>query len=421
MKTYIKNISESERELEIEISVEDFNDFFKKAIFKLSRGIKIKGFRHGNAPQEIIEKEIGQTKILETAGEMAIKENYSKVIEKEGIQAIGQPEVTVVKIAKGNPFIFKVKTAVFPEINLPDYSKIAFSVKKKAIQLEEKEIQDALLWLQKSRAKFSQLDRPAQKGDFVEIEFTSSAENEKRKDGFILGEGKLIPGFEDELIGMKSEEDKSISLSFPKNHPQKYLAGKEHSFQIKMLGVKKMELPEMNDQWAQGLGEFKDLLALKQNIEQSIRTEKQKIEQQRVCQEILDKIIQKTEIKIPELLIKAQQNQLLENLKQKISNRLKMSFEEYLKKVKKTEQELLVSLEFEAEKAVKTFLVLKTIAQKEDIKISAKEIEIRVNEYLKTQPSLKNFDIEKLKSYIEEVIRNEKIFKKFEEFSNINN
>ena len=418
MKIKTKDISDSEKEIEIEISVEDFKGFFKKALSELRKTVKVKGFRPGNVPEEIAEKEIGEAKILDRAAEIAIRENYGKVLKEEKIEAIGQPEVTVLKMAKDNPFVFKIKTAILPEINLPDYLKLAKSVEKKEIKLEEKEVDDALLWLQKSRAKFSQLDRPAQKGDFVEIEFTSSAEDEKRKDGFILGEGKLIPGFEDSLIGMSSEQEKSISLSFPKEHPQKHLAGKEHNFQIKMLSVKKMELPELNDEWVKGLGEFKDLLALKQNIEKGIRIEKEKAEQGRVRQEMLEKIIQKTELKIPEILVKAEQNRLLGDLKQRIADGIKVSFEEYLKQVKKTEQEVLASLEFEAEKRSKAFLILKAIAQKEEIKVSAEEIEEKANEYLKAQPNLeqeKNFDMEKLKSYTEEVIRNEKVFQKLEE------
>ena len=412
MKIKTKNISDSEKEIEIEVSAEDFKGFFQKALSELRKTVKIKGFRPGNVPQEIVEKEIGEHKILDTAAEMAIRENYGKVLVEEKIEAIGQPEVTIIKIAKENPFIFKIKTAILPEINLPDYLNLAKSVERKEIKLEEKEVDEALLWLQKSRAKFSQLDRPAQKGDFVEIEFTSSAENEKRKDSFILGEGKLIPGFEDSLIGMSSEQEKRISLSFPENHSQKHLAGKEHNFQIKMLSVQKMELPVMDDKWAQSLGEFKDLSALKQSVEQGIKTEKEKAEEQRARQAMLEKIIQNTELKIPEILIKAEQNRLLKDLKQRIFDGLKLSFEEYLKQVKKTEQEILVSLEFEAEKRCKSFLVLKEIAQREDIKVSAEEIEVKVNEYLKAYPTLKqekNFDIEKLKGYTEEVIRNEKV------------
>jgi trigger factor len=251
----------------------------------------------------------------------------------------------------------------------------------------------------------------------VEIEFQSPQieTGSKKKDNFILGEGHFIPGFEENLEGMAPGQEKEFSLKFPENHPQNDLSGNFVNFKVKMSSVQKVELPETNDQFAKNLGKFENLNGLKENIKEGIKIEKENSESQRIQGEILEKITKETKIETPEVLIEAEKKRMLEDFKNLVSERFKISFEDYLTKVKKTEAELLKNFSTEAEKKIKYSLVLRGISKKEKIEVSEAEIKTAINEFLEKYPNIekagKEFDLEKLKSYYEEMIRNENTFK----------
>ena len=204
MKASVKKLSGSEVELEIEVPAEEFDCFIEKACLSLGKDLNIKGFRKGRAPKEFVEKEIGREKILIEAANLTVEENYKKAVLENKIEAIFNPKIEIKKLAQGTPFVFSAKTAVLPQVVLPDYKKIASKIKKKEVIVEDKEIDSALKWLQKSRAKFSAKNGFAQKDNFVEIEYSSpQISPEVQKDAFILGQGHFLPGFEEKIIGMK--------------------------------------------------------------------------------------------------------------------------------------------------------------------------------------------------------------------------
>lgn len=415
MEFTIKKLPKSQLELEIKILAPEFQSFIDKAIFQLGQNLEIEGFRKGKAPKEIIEKNFGQDKILKEATQLAIRKNYLKVVSEKKITAMTNPEIEILSPPKiGKELLFKAKISVLPEIILPDYKKIAVNCEKKEVLVKEKEIEDTLLWLQRSRAKFSQIARPAQKGDFVEIEFSSPSieGNAKKKDAFLLGQGHLIPGFEEELEGMEAGQEKKLSLQLSKEHFQKDLAGNSVDFEVKMLSVQKMELPELGDQLAKSLGQFENLAALKRNINQGLNLEKEMQEKQRLRQEILEKIINKVSWEIPKVLIAEEQNRMLDNFKKEIANKFQISFEEYLEKVKQTKEALWQTLQKRAEARIKGFLALNKISTTENIQVSEEEIKDGVskvlNKYKNIEEAKKGVDLEKLKLYIENEIRNEK-------------
>ncbi len=473
MEVKINRLPGSQIEFEIEVPVEEFNNFIERATLNLGENLEIKGFRKGNVPKDIVEKEIGPEKILVEAADLAIKENYKRAVLENKIEVISQPEIKIKKMARGNPLVFLAKTAILPEIKLGNYKKIAVKIKKKEIVVTEKEIDDALRWLQKSRAKFTLKNRAAEKGDFVEIEYWLPQINAKKegfsqKDAFILGEGRFIPGFEEQLVGMKAgEEKKGVSITIPENQYRNLFSGKMQApleitkakkkhrenksltgqgkkvvFRVKMNLIQNIELPEINNQFAQSLGDFKDLIALKENIKKGLNLEKDRTESQRVRNEILDKINEATDCEIPEILIKREQNQMIENFKKNvsenlnpvrdsgdrektqrngISNGVKISFEEYLKKLEKTEKEILDSFLPEAQKKIKNFFILREIGEREQIEVSETEIREEVNKILEQYPSVKGaqkeLDPERLKEYTKEVIKNEKIFQLLEDLA----
>lgn len=314
---------------------------------------------------------------------------------------------------------------ILTEIRLPDYKKIAFKVKRRKVLVNDKEVDLVLRRLQLSRAKISLKKGPAQKGDFVEIEYSASEIEKGRqfKDAFILGKGFFISGFEDNLVGMTANQKKNFSLRFPERHPNKGLAGRNLIFNVMMRAVKSIELPELNDAFAQGLGKFEDLSALKKSIKEGLGLEKEMFETQRRRGEILDKIREKTEVSLPKVFIERERGYLMEDLKRKVSANLKLSFEEFLKRIGKSEKELAGALLESARKRIKNSLILRKISDKEQISVSEAEIKERINETLKNYPSEKarNIDSEALKRYTKGVIIEEKVFQFLENAQDSNN
>ncbi|MBZ9569908.1 trigger factor [Patescibacteria group bacterium] len=433
MKTSLKKLPKSQAEILFEISVEEFKGFIEKTISNLAKDLEIEGFRKDKAPKEIVIKKVGQEKILASAVQLAVRKNYLQTISQlaDEIEVISQPEIKILSeptFDKG--LIFKAQFSVMPEINLPDYKKIASETKRREVFVKEKEVEDALSWLQKSRAKFIFKNQPAEKKDFVEIEFSSPKieGNLKRHDNFILGEGSFVKGFEENLEKMSAGQEKEFSLIFPENHFRKGLAGKKVHFKVKMKSVQTVIFPEINDQFAKSLGRFENLVALKENIKEGLKIEKENHESQRARQEILEKIAQKTKLEIPGILIEAEKKRMADSLKKLVSEKLKISFEDYLTKIKKTEKELLDTFFSESERKIKYSLVLRKISKIEKIEVSEEEIKTEINKILKNYSNIKktekdlarpNFaeqnlgelDSEKLKGYYKEAIQNEKTLK----------
>ena len=422
MKADIKKISGTKIELKIEIPFSRLEEYFERAIFALGKDLEVEGFRKGKAPREIIEKVIAREKILAKASEDCIKESYLKAVEENKIEPISQPEIKIEKMAFGKNLLFKASFQVLPEVKLPDYKKIASEISKNKVLIENEEVERELLWFQKSRAKFSQKTGPAEKGDFLEIEFSSpQLEGGKvYQDGFILGKGYFVAGFEENLEKMEAGQEKEFSLVFPKDFFRKELVEKKVDFKVKIKSLQKVELPELNDQFAKNLGKFEDLESLRKSIKEGLFLEKEKLENQRLRTEILEKIVAKSDFEVPEILVNREKRRLFEDLKKFVAEKFKIEWSDYLKKTKKTEKELLDSLEPRAQKSISNFLVLEGLGKRENIEVSEKEVEDEINKFLKQYSSTraqKEIDLEKLKSYTEEVIRNQKILEKLESFS----
>jgi trigger factor len=423
MKSILKNLEKSEVEFEVEVLKEEFEPYIDKAVLNLGKDIEIEGFRKGKAPKNIIEEKIGKERILMEAAEQAIGDFYVKAVLENKVEPISQPKIEIIKMEVESPLVFKAKTALLPQIKLPDYKKIASSRKRNKVSVEEKDIEESLNWLLRSRAKFSQKQGKAEPGDFVEIKYSSKDvigidEQNGTKDSFILNEGKFIPGFEDNIIGMGPGEEKEFSVKFPGDYHAKEMAGKDAKFKVKLETVQKVEIPKATDEFAKSLGKFDGIESLRNNIKEGIANEKESAESQRLRAEILTETAAKTEIGIPDILIEREQDNLMHNFGHEVEDKLKTNLKDYLEKSKKTEKELKDSFKGEAERRVKEFLVLREIGIKENIEIKDQEIEEEMNKFLKhyasTEQINKELDKERLREYTKEVIRNEKIFKLLE-------
>lgn len=421
MKTSFRKLPKSEVEIDFEMDAEEFGKHAEGALLRFKESVKLDGFRHGHAPLNMVEQKVGSENLLMEAGDSAIKDAYGKFMAENNLEPIGSPKVKITKIAKGSPFEFKVKAVVLPEIKLPDYKKIATGVKSEQVSVDNKEVEESLAYLQKSRAKFSQVDRGAEKKDFVEIEYQNERINGGKavKDKLILDEGGFMKEFENNLLGMKAGEEKEFMAKFPENTPDKTIAGKESNFKVKIVSVQKMELPPLDDEFAKVIGHFGNLAALKDNLKEGIVMEKSEAEKQRKRSEIMEKIAEKVFVELPEKMIDYETQRLLENMKNQITQGLKISFEEYLASIIKTEEEIRKSFVPQAEKRLKESLILREIGKTEQVKASKEETEEEMNKIIKnySKNQIEKIDIAKFKEYTEKVIANEKIFQLLEKLS----
>jgi len=365
IKVEIKKLEKSEVEITGAILAEDFESYRNKAVESVSKNIKIDGFREGKVPEDILIKRVGEHSVLEMMAELALQDAYPQIVEGNEIKAIGRPMISITKIAKGNPLEFKIKTAVVPLVELPDYKKIAKGVKaidEKEIIVEDKEIDDSIEYLRKSRAKIP--------------EGNENIAEENLKEGGEDGENE------------KSEGNKSI--------PEQIL-------------------PELNDEFAQSLGEFKTVDDLKKALRENLLTEKKQKAIQKRRGDIMEKIVEKTKTEIPQLLIDSEVDRMKHEMKSNVAQS-GLKWEDYLKHLKKEESELNEDWREDAEKRVKFGLVLEKIAETEKIENSEDEITAEVEKIISYYKSFKQeVDPNRTRSYTDGIIKNEKVFKLLEE------
>ncbi len=409
MKYEIKEATATKKKVEIEVSAEDFNNYYSQTLKKISAEAEIPGFRKCKVPENMVEERVTKEGILSEAAEIAIRESWAKFLAESKEEAISQPQVEVIKIAKDNPLIFTAEFEILPEIKLPKLDSA--KVEKKEVEVTDQEVEDAIKWIQQSRAKYSEKISGAEDGDLVEFTFSClDIENDpEKKDRIVLGKGHYIEGLEDTLRGMKREEVREFETQHPQENKDKKI-----KISVKVDSVKKVEIPEVNDEWVKGLGAFNTVEELKKDIKEGIKKDKEVAEIQRVREESIKKLIEKTEIEVPKTLIKREQDFMLNNIKERCLSELKINFEEYLKQVKKTEEEITKELEKIAREKVKGFLVLHQIVKDEKIKVTEEEISQKIEEMLNQYPNKeeikKTMDEVQVRLYIEDELKREKAF-----------
>jgi len=350
-------------QIDVTISAEDLKTESSWAATRLAKDLKISGFRPGKAPYDVIKKEIGEAKILEEATDKLVTTKLNEIIKKENLEIIGQPKIEVKKLAAGNDLVFTATVPLMPEVTLPDFSKI--EVKNQEAVVDEEKLNQSLDQLRQMRTKEVLEARPAEKGDKVEIDFEVKVDGKiieggtAEKHGVIIGENQMIPGFEEALIGLKEGEEKEFELNFPNNYAE-HLAGKKAQFKIKLHGVFKRELPELNEEFAKSCG-AKNLDDLKNNIKDNLKKEAEQKAQEKEQIEIIEKITESASFSaIPQDLVTNEQHSMLHELKSQVEQG-GGKFEDYLKHAKKTSEELEEGFKDNAEKRVKTQLIFRKI------------------------------------------------------------
>ncbi len=410
-------------EIEINFSDQDLFPYKEKVLKVLQENLEIKGFRKGKAPLELVEKNFSPTEIYEKALKEAIEDIYPQILNENKIKALGFPEIEVLKLIPNQEAQVKIAVSYLQDFTLPDYKEIAKDVKKekKEVNINQKEIDEAINFILNSYASFEPIDKEAKKGDLVTIDYQIfEGENlikngEEKNYSFFLGNGHFLPGFEEQIENMKKNEEKEFSLKVPENWPEESLRNKELKVKVTLKEVKEKKLPVLDENFLKKLGDFQSKEELENVLKESLKIQKENKERDRIRILMLERLIEKTQISIPKILIDIEIERMIEELKMSLED-IQLTFEEYLQQIKKTEEELREGFKELALKRVKARLILEKISETENIQISEEEKNKKAEEiyYSLREEEQKKINPFALKDYAEEVLRNEKVFELLE-------
>ena len=409
-----KTENNNEVKLEFTVEAEKFDGAIKTVFNKNSKYFNIPGFRKGKAPYQIVEKTYGAQIFYEDAFNEIAGEVYAKGLEDNKIEAVSKPKIDIIQIEAGKDLIFTAVVQTKPEVTLGKYKGI--ELKKVEYNVSDEDVNHELEHIAEHNARLVSVeDRAVENGDITIIDFEGFIDGKAFEGGkaenheLEIGSGKFIPGFEEQIIGMKIDEDKDIKVTFPKDYPAKELEGKEAIFKIKLHEIKKKELPEINDEFAKDASEFDTLDEWKKSIREKLEkanTSKAKFETE---DNAIEEVCKASKVDIPSGMIETQ----IDNMEQDISSRLSyqgMKLDQYLQMIGKTKQEFRDEYKEEAEKQVKRNLVLEAIMKDAEIEATKEEVETKIKEmadiYGKKEEEIK--ENAQLIKYVEESIKTEK-------------
>ncbi len=398
-----KKVAVNRYELEIEVPAEEFSKAVEKSYLKQKNKIVIPGFRKGKAPRSFIEKYYGEKVFFEEAINIVYGPALESAAKEAGLELVDdQVKFDVVKLEKGENFIFKVEVTVMPEVSIEGYKSIEIE-KKSAPRVTVKDVDQKIKSIQEQNARLVAVeDGTAEKGDVVTINFKGFVDGEAFEGGeaedveIEIGKGQFIPGFEDQIIGHKSGEDFEIKVTFPKEYHAQKLAGKEAIFKSKLSKIQKKELPAIDDEFVKDVSEFNTLEDYKKDLkEKLVKENKQNFEHQKE-NEIMEKFLELVKADIPEALIKNKSLDLARDFEYKLRTQ-GLSIKDYMKYTGTTAEKLMESFRPEAEKSVRMSLGLAEVSKLEKFEVSDEEIE-KEYENLSKVYSMKPEQVKKLVS-----------------------
>jgi len=376
MEHKIKELEKSQLQITITVSENEMQQFEKKAADLLSKDVKVKGFRPGHVPPHVLENYIDKKYITAHTQEIAIQESYVKTILQEKIQPVSRPKI---KIEKDKPFTFTATVATLPEVELKDHESI--KIPKKEVKVTEKDISAVLDDMKKYATTYKDIDRAAKKGDRAEIDFEGFDENKKsvpntksKNHPVILGQNTLIPGFEDNIVGMKKGEEKEFDITFPKDYQKKDFQNKKLKFKIKLNRLEEPEKVEITEELIEKLtGKKQTPEELKKDIEKNLKAKKEEESKHQRENEYIEKLLTKTKVEIPPPMIEEEAQYILEDMKKDIEKK-GVEFAKFLEQSKTTEEKLRERYKKEAERRLKIRLAIQELIKKEDINVSDDEL-----------------------------------------------
>jgi len=409
-----KTKNNNEVKLEITVEAEKFDNAIKTVFNKNAKYFNIPGFRKGKAPFQIVEKTYGAQIFYEDAFNEIAGEAYEEALKSNEIEAVSRPEIDIVQIEKGKDLIFTAVVATKPEVTLGKYKGI--QIKKIEYNVSDEDIEHELGHMAEKNARLVSVeDRPVESGDITVIDFEGfvdgvafdggKAENHE----LTIGSNTFIPGFEDQIIGMKLEEEKEINVKFPEEYFSANLAGKDAMFKVKLHEIKKKEMPEINDELAKDISEFDTIEELKNSIKEKQEEQNKSRAKYETEDAVIKAVCEEAKVEIPAGMIEVE----IDNMAQDIETRLRyqgMNLEQYLKMMNKTMDDFRLENKEQAENSIKSRLVLEAVAKDAAIEVTDEEVSSKIKEmaenYGKKEDEVK--DNPELIRYVKDGLKSEK-------------
>lgn len=418
MSVKIEKQDNSKVVLEFTMSKEDFNKNLDKAFAKNAKYFKAPGFRNGKVPRAIVEKMYGETVLFDSVIEDTVDEEYRIAIEENNLEVVSKPELDIKQIGKDKDLIYTVTVFVKPEAIVKDYKGI--EVKKFNTKVSKKDIDNALEQARDKNARTVTVeDRALEMKDISTIDFEGFVDGVAFEGGkgenfeLTIGSGQFIPGFEEQLVGMKIGEEREINVKFPDEYHAENLAGKDAMFKVKLISIKSKVLPELDDEFAKDISEFDTLEEYKKDVEKKLKEEKEKQAEADKEAQAIEKIVENTEVNIPDSMIEDQMEQMVEQFNANLSYQ-GLNLETYCKYLGTTVEAFKETLKPQATKDVKLKFALEYIAKTENITATDEDINAKIDELAKeygneNADSLKNN--ENIKKYMSERVLQDKTLK----------
>ena len=419
-----ENLPKHAVKLTITVSTEEMQPLLETAAGQVSEHVQIPGFRPGKAGYEIVKQRVGEMKILEEALEEIVRKTLVEAVNAEKLETVGSPAINVEKLAPGNDLVYTAELALMPTIEkLAEYEKLAVKARDAAASAED--VEKTLGELQKMQRKEvrAMADTEAKKDDKAVVDLTM------KKDGVVveggtakayqvyLSEPHYIPGFSEELLGMKEAGTKTFVLTFPKDHYQKHLAGSLVEFEVTLNELYHLDTPALDDTFAGALGQ-KDLAALKAILHANISGEKAQEEAKRQELEMLTLIAKESRFTdMPDLLVNQEVNKMIHELEHGVEEQ-GGKFEDYLQSIKKTIAQLKLDFTPRAIERIKASLVVREVGKQLNLEVSSKEIDEALDtlaEQYKDKESRERIYAPEYREYMEVALKNKKVIERLRE------
>ncbi len=368
MKSTVKNISECKREIEVEVDVQEVQQELERIITQYSRRAKIPGFRPGKAPKDIV-KRMFYTNIKDSLINSLAPKALEEELRAQKLEPLGAPVVNNLHFKEGEPFRLTAQFDVLPEVFLPEYKNVEVKQKKTSVTT-----QDIDQYIEDLRLKSAQYvpikGRGVVEGDYVIAEIKAKDTKTKKlfpteKIVLIAGDAQNEKVVDEKLIGLNQEESCDFVLTYDKNNENKRLAGKTIEYTLKVISIKEKKIPELNDDFAKDLGDYENLKDLRTKINNEVKVQKERESERESAEEIVNSIAERVNFELPETLVDQEYKEVIRRF---FSSRSQQDLnKEELEKLKKGAKE-------KAEQNIKRHLILKKIAEKENIKVSDEEV-----------------------------------------------
>ena len=400
MSLQVEKLENNTAKLTIEVEASKFDKAIQKAYQKNKNKFNIPGFRKGKVPYAMVEKMYGAAVFYEDAANELISGAYAQAAEESGLEIVARPEINVTQIEKGKPFIFEAEVTTKPEVKLGKYKGI--KVEKADVTVTDEEVAEELDKVKEQNARLVAADDKAvEDGDQTTIDFEGFVDGVAFEGGkgedypLTIGSHSFIDTFEEQLIGKKVGEEVEVNVTFPENYQAKELAGKPAMFKVTIKEIKVKEYPELDDDFAQDVSEFDTLDEYKEDIKKNLTEKKEKEAEAEKESKVIEAIVNDAEMDIPEKMVEAQAEQMLEEFAQNIAMQ-GISFEQYLQFTGATVDQMKEQVKPQAQARVESSLVLEAVVKAENIEATEEEVE----EEIKEMAGKYNMEADKLKGLL---------------------